>query len=172
MPLIGGLSPDGKWRIRVIGDNPSAGNYAFGFFERSEKSPLFQVNFGSSFCTVRDASSIDRALWNKEGTLVAIEDRDTRHSMAMHLLVITDGKSIKVSLPPFGKAMVEKTVNIHGGGPGACGCKPLRWIGQAITFRFYAGAYISDVTMRVMPSNPPRAILVSETPPKEGNLLD
>jgi len=169
MPLTGGLSSDGKYEICVIGSDPMDHDYAFGFFRPNEKSPLFQVNLNAGFCVLRGASEIDSALWNEDDSLVAIEDHDTRHSMAIHLVLIRDNKALKVIMPPFGKAMVEKTANIRGGAANACGCKPLRWSGRAINFLFSAGAglYTSEVTMRVIPSNPPRAILVSETPPKE-----
>jgi hypothetical protein len=169
MPLKEGLSPNGEYQIKVIGSDPMDHSYAFGFLDKTG-SMLFQVNFGSGFCVVQGASELDRALWNADSKLVAIEDHDTRHSMALHLLAIENGKAVKIVLPQFGKAMGPKIADIHGGAEGACGCEPLEWDGNLLTFRFYAGPYVSDVTMRVILSTPPRALLVSETPPKEGEI--
>jgi hypothetical protein len=165
MPLRGGRSPDGKIILQVIGNDSIDEGYAFGLFKSDETSLISQVSFDSGFCVLQGASEIDRALWNSESTMVAIEDHDTRHSMALHLVELQDGKAIKIQMPAFGRAMAIKTADIHGGAEGACGCDPLSWIGSVLTFRFYAGPYVSDVKVKVSRSNPPRATLVSESPP-------
>ena len=167
MPLDGGTSADEKYQICVIGNDPLDQNYAFGFYGADGKSLLFQLDLNGGFCVVRGASETDHALWNDDDSLVAIEDHDTRHSMALHLISVWDGKGQKVAMPPFGKAMTEKTANIHGGAANACGCKPIKWNGRELTFQFYAGPYTSTVKMRVPQSNPQRAILVSESAPEE-----
>ena len=167
MPLAGGMSADGKYQIWVIGNDPLDHDYAFGFYGADGKTLLFQMDINGGFCVVRGASEIDRALWNDDDSLVTIEDHDTRHSMALHIISIKDGKGQKVAIPPFGKVMAEKTANIHGGAANACGCKPLKWNGRELTFQFYAGPYTSTVKMRVPQSSPLRAILVSESAPEE-----
>jgi hypothetical protein len=168
MPLQGGLSPDGKYQIFVIGNDPLAEDYAFGFYGGVDgKSLLFQMDLNGAFCVVRGASEIDRALWNDDDSLVAIEDHDTRHSMALHIISIKDGKGYRVTIPPFGKAITEKMANVRGGAANACGCKPLKWNGRELTFEFYAASYTSTVKMKVPRSNASRAVLVSESAPEQ-----
>jgi hypothetical protein len=167
MPLNGGQSPNGKFIIQVIGNDPMDYGYAFGFFKSNGISLLSQVTFDSGFCVLKGASEIDRALWNSDNTLVAIEDHDTRHSMALHLVAFKNGKAQKIIMPSFGRAMGLKTANIHGGAEGACGCDPLIWKGTMLTFRFYAGPYVSNVKVKVALSGRPHATLVSETSPAQ-----
>jgi hypothetical protein len=131
------------------------------------KLQMFQVDLNGGFCVLKGASEIDRALWNDDDSLVAIADHDTRHSMALHLVSIENGKGQKITIPPFGKAIAEKMANIHGGAANACGCRPLKWDGRELTFQFYAGDYSSIVKMKVPTSHPQKAILVSESAPEE-----
>jgi len=166
MPLKGGLSPNGKYEIRVIGKDLGSYGYIFGFFKPNSKEVLFQTGLGGGFCCLQGASSIDSALWNNEEDLVAIQDHGTRHSMEIYILWIKNQSAESIPLPSFGAKVLKLMENIHGGGATACICTPLRWRGAKLLFRFDAGPNTSTVTVKITKSQPPRAEVISETPPE------
>jgi len=169
MNLKGGLSPEGKYQIWVIGAGPMRHGYAFGFYGGDSPKLLFQAQVGGGFCVQKGASEIDSALWNGDESMVAIQDHGTRHSMEIYVLLIKGHKAIEVHLPQYGAAVSKAMENLHGGAETAWILKPLKWEGSKFTFRLYGGPNMSDVTIKIRKSDSPDAELISETPPKQIN---
>ena len=165
MPLRGGLSPHGKYQIWVVGKDPMSYGYAFGFYKGEAQEPEFLAQAGGGFCVLQGASDIDGALWNEDSTMVAVQDHGTRHSMEIYLFLIKAGKAVEIPQPKFGDAVSKAMANIHGGAATAWILRPLKWDGSKFTLRLFGGPNWSDVTLRIVKSPTPHAILVSETVP-------
>ncbi len=165
-PLRGGVSPDGKTEIRILG-NPGADageGYDFGFFKKGHTQPFFRTDVGGGYCTIDEAANIDCAVWDSSGSLVAISDHGTRHSMEIYLFSVNEKRVFALTIPKYGQDLSAK-LDFHSGAGSAWCPVPEKWEGNRLFIKLESAAGNAEIVLKVDPSakNSSKVQLLSET---------
>lgn len=153
----GGLSPDGRFEVRIAGDQKNdPSNYAIHIHDAKAKKPFYTLEGIGGFEHYPEAKQSCRALWHPSSRFVVITDRGTRHSKEIQLLEVSPGRVEKLNLPDYvqnalGRVNATET-DLH------CISTPETWKNDDLFLIFYFSTstpehgrrlYTCDVTLHI-----------------------
>jgi hypothetical protein len=150
----GGRSPDGRYEVRLVRTpnyNPNNDGSEYLFHIRAGDKPLVTVP-GSGFRGYPIAKEYCKALWDRSSRFVAITDRETRHTTALHIVSVLPDGTRQFEIPDFVQNALGRVNATEV--DFACTTTPKRWDGDDLIVQLYFTAngrhtYTCDVTLHV-----------------------
>jgi hypothetical protein len=158
-----------RYQLRLLPIAKEA--YHIGFFDRQTNAQIgIAETAQGGITTAANAADLLTAVWHPSGTIVAFNDRATRHSLELYVYAIRDGKPVRLAVDDYVQNALGRVGAVE---PDlTCVSTPLRWDGTSLTVKLQFSASIPAtgrlqyVTLATLSLSGTRLRLQSVEPPQ------
>ena len=97
----GGLSPDGRYELRIQGNEPDGIDYEYCIYDCETDTPVYTSTISSGYGTFVMARRTSKALWNDGSSVVALTERVSKSSNALHIFARRWSEFAELPLPDY-----------------------------------------------------------------------